>query len=1805
MAHPFHRGSQFTNEESTQKISHSVYVTNFPDSVTSRDLWNTCSVYGSVDDVFIPLKKSKAGKRFSFVRFIKVNNLVRLVENLCTIWIGRCHLSANPVRFERPHKSCTTPYAKPGVHSRPSNPCAFQHSNGRVGSYVNAVNGKFLGVHGSLISSSPALVLDDTCLADRNLTKHAMGKVNDITSISNLYTILNDEGFSDVKLTYLEGTWVLFEFDKMDTKEALKNHTGVNSWFHVIQDVCNDFVSEERIIWVDIKGVPLNAWSRKTFVRIGKIWGETLDLEDNADVSFGPHKEREYLSEDESVQAPNNNDCIPHSKVVASRDDYASDDDGVPETVFGSNSSLYKHDNGDKEGPRSEDPFELYDLLNNKKGGDNYVSSPSLSHPPRFTLEVSKKHDNNATDIGDTDCKKVVNNGGSVLGVMEDIIRVGQAMGYTMEGCVKDLEDIIGQILWDYISTILGRWNGEAIIMGDFNEVRSSDERRRSCFNPYSARLFDRFISNSGLVDVTLEGYAFTWSHPSASKMSKLDRFLVSDGIFSIFPSLTALCLDRHLSDHRPVLFWEVHLDFGPTPFRFYHSWFDFVGFDELIKTSWQSFSHSDDNGMTRFKKKLQDLKVIIRRWIKVKRLERSGSKNDIVTELGAIDKDMDRGVVNDDNVLRRLEPKRNLLNVTEMEAKDRYQKSKVKWAIKGDENSKFFHGIINKRRSQLAIRARFQEPPIHRFKLNFQFHKKLLQSQADDLERCVSRDEIRRAVWDCGDNKFPGSDGYTFEFFKKQILDGPFILDEILHWCKRKKKQAMFFKVDFAKAYDSVRWDYLLDVLEAFGFGHTWCKWIQGTLSSAKASILVNESPSKEFSCHRGLKQGDPLAPYLFILVMESLHISFSREIDEGLSKGIFLPNSISISHLFYADDAMFLGEWSDEKGFDFWSHCKKRIGNGINTHFWSDCWIGDLPLDAKFPHLYALELDKDASVAVKLSAPVDISFRRRARGGLEQHLMAEMQSMLDLISLSNSSDIWFCDLASDGIFRVKGVRNFIDDLFLPSHLDSTRWVKSIPIKINIFTWRARRDCLPTRANLVHRGVRLESPLCLICLSCEEDVHHILFRCDLALIILRRICRWWDLDSQGWSSFKEWQTWFFSICLSSKVKSLLDGVFSVAWWSIWRFRNRSIFEKNPPRHSSKESVGTSTARVILFGIIPTAILATVPMVDPPVVHDDTPLIPTETPTISPFVSTLPHTSLFLYSNSSNSDTSERPPLYDPYEVTVARWRGRVAARSSPPSSPTHDSPPNLRQILPAPPGLPRRPVILVLSGQSIPVGRPYHTQPNGSHSSSDNFLPDDFSSDTSSDSSLGYSAYTSSVTLATPVPGALSPVRADLLPPYKRIRGSVSATDYKVSSEESYEPYTEPDIDFDVQADIDACITADDATAARETDVRVEVGIETDDEVKEEAVSSARGTIEIGMDRVIDPVVADDAAETMPTATRTGITPVVIEEMIERRVEEALEAYRNREPTRENEDRHGDDNGNKNENGNGDGGENGYENGLGGGNGNGNPNVNVGGVVPAIRECTYQDFLKCQPLTFKGNEVVVGLTRWLEKMKTVFHISNCPLKYQVKYASCTLQNGALTWWNSHKRTVETDAAYAMTWRAMMKLMTKEEDQVKKFIRGLPDNIQGNVIATEPTRLRDAVDLLVCEVRLKFWGVTVVCHAGSESRPPMLNKENYVPWSSRLLRYAKSRPNRKLIHNFILNGPYVRRMIPEPCDANRDVNVTETFHEQTDDELFEKELKQIEADDQAIQTILLGLPEDIYAAVDSCETAQEIWLRVQ
>ncbi|GJY08801.1 reverse transcriptase domain-containing protein [Tanacetum coccineum] len=101
-----------------------------------------------------------------------------------------------------------------------------------------------------------------------------------------------------------------------------------------------------------------------------------------------------------------------------------------------------------------------------------------------------------------------------------------------------------------------------------------------------------------------------------------------------------------------------------------------------------------------------------------------------------------------------------------------------------------------------------------------------------------------------------------------------------------------------------------------------------------------------------------------------------------------------------------------------------------------------------------------------------------------------------------------------------------------------------------------------------------------------------------------------------------------------------------------------------------------------------------------------------------------------------------------------------------------------------------------------------------------------------------------------------------------------------------------------------------------------------------------------------------------------------------------------------------------------------------------------------AARECTYPDFMKCQPLNFKGTEGIVELTQWFEKMETMFSISNFSVENQIKFSTCTLLGSALTWWNSHVKTVGHDVAYAMNWTNLKKKMTNKycpRGEIKKL----------------------------------------------------------------------------------------------------------------------------------------------------------------
>ncbi|PNY12727.1 ribonuclease H [Trifolium pratense] len=148
--------------------------------------------------------------------------------------------------------------------------------------------------------------------------------------------------------------------------------------------------------------------------------------------------------------------------------------------------------------------------------------------------------------------------------------------------------------------------------------------------------------------------------------------------------------------------------------------------------------------------------------------------------------------------------------------------------------------------------------------------------------------------------------------FLKGRLLvDGVLAINEVVDWVKKKKKECLIFKVDFEKAYDSVSWSFLDYMLRGFGFGEKWRSWIRACVFAGSLSVLVNGSPTEQIDISKGLKQGDPLAPFLFNLVAEVLRALMKNTVNLGYFKGIQISNSgVIMSHLQYADDTLFVGE-------------------------------------------------------------------------------------------------------------------------------------------------------------------------------------------------------------------------------------------------------------------------------------------------------------------------------------------------------------------------------------------------------------------------------------------------------------------------------------------------------------------------------------------------------------------------------------------------------------------------------------------------------------------------------------------------------------------------------------------------------------------------------------------------------------------------------------------------------------------------------------------------------------------------------
>ena len=154
-----------------------------------------------------------------------------------------------------------------------------------------------------------------------------------------------------------------------------------------------------------------------------------------------------------------------------------------------------------------------------------------------------------------------------------------------------------------------------------------------------------------------------------------------------------------------------------------------------------------------------------------------------------------------------------------------------------------------------------------------------------------------------------------------RQITDSVLIANEILDSKLKDNLPSVICKLDIEKAYDHVNWYFLLYLLERCGFPEKWCHWIYFCISTARFSILINGSPEGFFGSTCGIRQGDPLSPLLFVIIMEALSRMMSKAIEEGLLLGFQVGalgnDSLCLSHLLFADDTLIFSDGNPDHIF------------------------------------------------------------------------------------------------------------------------------------------------------------------------------------------------------------------------------------------------------------------------------------------------------------------------------------------------------------------------------------------------------------------------------------------------------------------------------------------------------------------------------------------------------------------------------------------------------------------------------------------------------------------------------------------------------------------------------------------------------------------------------------------------------------------------------------------------------------------------------------------------------------------------
>ncbi|CAL1375754.1 unnamed protein product [Linum trigynum] len=576
------------------------------------------------------------------------------------------------------------------------------------------------------------------------------------------------------------------------------------------------------------------------------------------------------------------------------------------------------------------------------------------------------------------------------------------------------------------IDLLCRRYADPICFLGDFNMVRSDDDYRGAPRCRAMMAEFNSMVNRNGLIDLPLQGAAFTRSSGSTNpSLSRIDRALINTAFEVSFSPGPLLAFERVESDHNPIrVHWGLE-DRVRRPWRFENMWLLESFMQSLV--GWWNIPVSGSGLLFRAGQRLKQSKQLIKSWnvdvfgrvqVKIENLIKKISEIDLLEEAGPI---------LESQFIARSLWRCELDKILLMEEISWRQKSRELWIKVGDKNSGFFHRManFNRRRNTIQLlkvdnevisdgeaikqvfiqhfQSRFSEE-VHVRPFPVDFKHNLISLEENHLLTLPFQEaEIWKAVNSCGGDKAPGPDGFTLRFFQKawnvikhdilraadeffltgfipdsvahsficlvpkktapeevgdfrpislvgslnkilskllflrlqpfmnrlvsrhqfaglkhrQIHEAALIANELVDSRLRSGRPGVIFKLDIEKAFDSVNWSCLFNILKNLGLCHRFCKWLKGIVCCSKLSILVNGEAGGFFQMQRGLKQGDSLSPFLFSLVMDLFSFILQSTHDSGLLEGFFMDDSNrvdGVNHLLYADDAIVFCDASEE---------------------------------------------------------------------------------------------------------------------------------------------------------------------------------------------------------------------------------------------------------------------------------------------------------------------------------------------------------------------------------------------------------------------------------------------------------------------------------------------------------------------------------------------------------------------------------------------------------------------------------------------------------------------------------------------------------------------------------------------------------------------------------------------------------------------------------------------------------------------------------------------------------------------------